>query len=68
MATALRNGTTPNDSNYAFEWFYRFRVSNNITITPAIFYLSNPLGQTSRAASSTVLNNTGFLVQTQFRF
>jgi len=67
MATALRNGT-PNDSNYAFEWFYRFRVSNNITITPAIFYLSNPLGQTSRAASSTVLNNTGFLVQTQFRF
>jgi hypothetical protein len=43
-------------------------VSNNITITPAIFYLSNPLGQTSRAASSTVLNNTGFLVQTQFRF
>jgi hypothetical protein len=67
MATALRNGT-PNDSNYAFEWFYRFRVSNNITITPAIFYLSNPLGQTNRAASSTVLNNTGFLVQTQFRF
>ena len=68
MATALRDGTTPNDSNYAFEWFYRFRVSDNITITPAIYYLSAPVGQANRAASSTVLNNTGFLVQTQFRF
>ena len=68
FATALRNGNAPNDSNYAFEWFYRFRVSNNITITPAIFYLSSPNGQAQRAASSTALNNTGFLVQTQFKF
>jgi hypothetical protein len=65
MATALRNGT-PNDSNYAFEWFYRFRVSNNITVTPAIFYLSNPNGQ--QATGNNAFNNTGFLVQTQFRF
>jgi len=65
MATALRNGT-PNDSNYAFEWFYRFRVSNNITVTPAIFYLSNPTGQ--QATGNNAFNNTGFLVQTQFRF
>jgi hypothetical protein len=65
MATALRNGT-PNDSNYAFEWFYRFRVSNNITVTPAIFYLSNPNGQ--QATGNNAFNNTGVLVQTQFRF
>jgi carbohydrate-selective porin OprB len=65
MATALRNGT-PNDSNYAFEWFYRFRVSNNITVTPAIFYLSNPNGM--QATGNNAFNNTGFLVQTQFRF
>jgi hypothetical protein len=68
MATALRNGTTPNDSNYAFEWFYRFRVSNNISITPAIFYLSSPNGQAQRANSTINLNNAGFLVQTQFKF
>jgi carbohydrate-selective porin OprB len=66
MATALRNGTTPNDSNYAFEWFYRFRVSDNITVTPAIFYLSNPNGQ--QATGTNAFNNTGFLVQTQFKF
>jgi len=68
MATALRSGTTPNDSNYAFEWFYRFRVSNNISITPAIFYLSSPNGQAQRANSSTGINNTGVIVQTQFKF
>jgi len=66
FATALRNGTNPNDSNFAFEWFYRFRVSNNITVTPAIFYLSNPNGQ--QATGSNAFNNTGFLVQTQFKF
>jgi len=66
MATALRNGSTPIDSNYAFEWFYRFRVSDNITVTPAIFYLSNPNGQ--QATGTNAFNNTGFLVQTQFRF
>jgi len=71
MATALRNGT-PDDSNYAFEWFYRFRVSDNISITPSIFYLSSPNGQASRQAATSAgtgaLNNTGFLVQTQFKF
>jgi Carbohydrate-selective porin, OprB family/S-layer homology domain len=66
MATSMRNGTTPNDSNYAFEWFYRFRVSDNISITPAIFYLSNPNGQ--QATGANTFNNTGFLVQTQFKF
>jgi carbohydrate-selective porin OprB len=68
MATALRNGTTANDSNYAFEWFYRFRVSDNISITPAIFYLSAPAGQANRAQDNNTVSNTGILVQTQFRF
>jgi hypothetical protein len=67
MATATRNGIGANDSNYAFEWFYRFRVSDNISITPAVFYLSNPLGQ-QQNTQSTVLNNTGILVNTRFTF
>ena len=73
MATSLRNGRTANDSNYAFEWFYRVKVSDNISVTPSIFYLSNPLGQQERAFTGTspqqaFLNNVGFLVQTQFKF
>ncbi|MEB3172918.1 MAG: iron uptake porin [Cyanobacteriota bacterium] len=68
MATATRAGTAgPNDSNYAFEWFYRFRVTDNISVSPAIFYLSDPLGQQQRNRG-TILNNTGFLVQTRFKF
>jgi len=63
FATALRNGATPGDSNFAFEWFYRFRVSDNISVTPAVFYLNNSVG-----ALNSGLSNTGVLVQTQFRF
>jgi len=67
MTTATRNNQGANDSNYAFEWFYRFRVSNNISVTPAIFYLSNPGGQRVNNSGS-FLNAAGFLVQTQFKF
>jgi len=67
MTTSTRNGIGANDANYAFEWFYRFRVSDNISITPAVFYLSNPLGQ-QQNTQSTVLNNTGILVNTRFTF
>ena len=56
----------PNDGNYAFEWWYKFQVSNNISITPAIFYLSRPLGQYT--ANDFTNNAFGGLVQTQFKF
>jgi hypothetical protein len=56
----------PNDGNYAFEWWYKFQVSNNISITPAIFYLSGPNGQFT--ANGETNNAFGGLVQTQFRF
>jgi hypothetical protein len=56
----------PNDSNYAFEWFYRFRVTDKISVSPAIFYLSNPNGQ--RATGANAFNATGILVQTRFKF
>jgi hypothetical protein len=56
----------PNDGNFAFEWWYKFQVSNNISITPAIFYLSRPSGQYT--ANGQTNNAFGGLVQTQFRF
>jgi len=74
MATATAANTAgANDSNYAFEWFYRFRVSDKISITPAIFYLSNPLGQQMRNSTASVpsqgiMDNLGILVQTNFKF
>ena len=60
------NPNGPNDGNFAFEWWYRFQVSNNISITPAIFYLSRPNGQYTANGESN--NAFGGLVQTQFKF
>jgi hypothetical protein len=69
-------GNTPMDGNYAWEWWYKFQVTDNISVTPAIFYLSNPLGQTGSNYQSfnglnnnnAALNNFGGLVKTTFKF
>ncbi len=72
FATALTRGssalgtTTPTDGNYAWEWWYKFQVTDNISVTPAIFYLSRPLGQLT--GNGNTFNTLGYLVQTTFRF
>ncbi|MDM7960116.1 MAG: iron uptake porin, partial [Synechococcus sp. WH 8007] len=42
FVTSTRNGTTPFDAGYVWEGFYKFQVSDNIAITPVLFYMSNP--------------------------
>ncbi len=66
FATSLRNGNSPQDGNYAWEWWYKFQVTDNIAITPAIFYLSRPAGQFTAPGQTN--NVFGGLIQTQFRF
>lgn len=72
FATALSRGssnlgsTTPTDGNYVWEWWYKFQVTDNISVTPAIFYLSRPLGQLT--GNGDTFNTLGYLVQTTFRF
>jgi hypothetical protein len=66
FATALTDGVTPNDGNYVWEWWYKFQVTDNITVTPALIYLSRPLGQTTAAGES--FSQFGGLVKTTFRF
>jgi carbohydrate-selective porin OprB len=59
------------DGNYAMELWYSFQVTDNIQITPAVYWLSRPFGDSTRAvdggydASFGVL---GGLVQTTFKF
>jgi hypothetical protein len=73
FATALSRGrdssqsTVANDGNYAWEWWYKFQVTDNISVTPAVYYLSAPLGQLQKDDSRSV-NNFGGLVKTTFRF
>jgi carbohydrate-selective porin OprB len=74
--TALRNGRTPQDGNYAWEWWYKFKVSDQISLTPTIFYLSNPSSAgvpanstgSNAAGQATGTNQFGAFVAAQFKF
>jgi Carbohydrate-selective porin, OprB family/S-layer homology domain len=56
----------PWDGNYAWEWYYKFQVSDNIAVTPAIFYVSRPQGQATGNDNS--FDSFGYLIQTTFKF
>jgi len=72
FVTSTRNGTTPYDGNYAWEWWYKFQVSDNIAVTPMFFYLSNPssagagFSQTSNQGSNPGI--FGGALTAQFKF
>jgi hypothetical protein len=66
FATALTGGATPNDGNYVWEWWYKFQVTDNISITPALIYLTRPLGQVTPSGES--FSQFGGLVKTSFSF
>ena len=67
------------DANYAWEWWYSFQVSDNISVTPSIFYLSRPKGQATAYGDTTdrdnvptdfddTFSNFGGLVKATFAF
>lgn len=66
--------SSPRDGLFAWEWWYSVHMSDSITITPALFYLSNLFGQLNRVLgeqagiSRPSLNNLGVLVKTTLRF
>ncbi len=58
------NAASLKDDQKAIMWeaFYRYKVSDNISITPAVFYVSNNQGLKNAS------DNYGGVVQTTFRF
>ena len=58
------------DGNYAWEWWYKFQVTDNISVTPALFYLSAPRGYIFRIVNEKddTFNNFGGLIKTTFTF
>ena len=56
-----------NDGNYAWEWWYKMQVTDNISVTPAIYYLSAPLGALQKDNGQS-FNSFGGLVKTTFKF
>ncbi|MFL0765254.1 MAG: carbohydrate porin, partial [Prochlorococcus sp.] len=55
------------DANYAFELWYKFQVTDNISVTPAIFYFTRPLGDLT-GSEEDEFTNFGGLVKTTFKF
>jgi len=81
FATSLHGGDTPQDGNYVWEWWYKLQVTDNIAITPALFWLSRARGALTNAGASAAsaladpgisdgdtLGTFGGLIQTTFRF
>ena len=66
FATSLYGGDTPNDGNYVWEWWYQVQLTDNISVTPALFYLSRQLGQETPNAGS--FQQLGGLMMTSFSF
>jgi hypothetical protein len=68
--TAIPDGSPDSqllDGNYAWEWWLKLQVRDAISVTPALYYLSAPLGQLQKEAGGS-LSNFGALVKTTFRF
>jgi hypothetical protein len=66
FATGLTGNRTPDDGNYVWEWWYKWQVTDAISITPALIYLSRPLGQVTPVGDT--FRQFGGLVKTSFRF
>ena len=63
----------PLDSNYMWEWWYKFQVTDNITVTPALYYINNYDGQLGRLNTAGGAYNAtdkvfGGLLKTTFKF
>jgi len=66
FAANLKSEFTPSDGNYVWEWWYQFQVGDNISVTPALFYLSRPLGQLT--PTDNTFTQLGGLLKTTFKF
>ena len=62
------NGT-PSDGGLAFDAYYKFTLSDHITLTPAIQWASRPYGQlTNQITGSSTFSNLAFMLKMGFRF
>ena len=66
FVTDLRGGDTPADGQFIWEWWYQFQVTDNISVTPALFYLSRPMGELTPNGST--FQQLGGLIKTTFVF
>lgn len=56
------------DSPWLWEFFYKVQATDNITITPALFYGSGIANSSGNSATGTVYTGWGGVIQTTFKF
>jgi hypothetical protein len=66
FATSLYGADSPRDGNYVWEWWYKIQLTDNIAVTPALFYLYRPLGADTPSGES--FNQLGALVKVALSF
>ena len=66
MATGLRGDVAPHDGTTVMEAWYKVQLTDQISLTPALFYITRPLGQLT--LSGHTLSQLGALIKTSFRF
>lgn len=65
---------SPRDGLFAWEWWYRIQVSDQLSVTPALYYLSNPYGQINKvlgqqaSVNSPSFNNLGLILKASLQF
>ncbi|NBP03097.1 MAG: porin [Proteobacteria bacterium] len=62
--SAGASGSNP----WLVEWFYKVQVSDNISVTPALFYASGSSNSTTNAAGQPTFSGLGGVIQTTFKF
>jgi hypothetical protein len=66
FATALSDGRRPNDGGVILEGWYRLQLSDAISVAPALFWLSRPLGMDTPSGGR--LGQLGVLLRTDIAF
>jgi hypothetical protein len=66
FATDLKGQNTPNDGQFIWEAWLQMNVTDAITVTPALFYLSRPLGQDTPRGET--FEQLGGLAKITFKF
>ena len=60
---------TPSDGGFAFDAYYKFTLSDHITVTPALQWGSRPYGQmTDQITGSSAFSTLAFMLKMGFQF
>ena len=66
FATVLPGSVAANDGSLVMETWYKLQLTDQISLTPALFYLSRPLGQLTPPGQT--LSQLGGLLKASYRF